>query len=336
MVMTGSFNIVALGPPASGKTVYIAALHQVIGVDALAPGISFTTTQTERARLQAVYDQVVNPGMDWPTSTYSGDPMRETRFTCKVEWTGTSSRFSRTSRRYSYPVFDVTYVDYAGEWIPEAHLADSALIDTFERRLREAHAILGIIDGMRLRQYLEGDSAGRDFFHDRIRPVVEIMRSHTVPVHFVITKWDLLGSYTLDEVRSRLLGSRETGFRELLEARTAAPRWDRRPVGNGRIIPISSVGDFASLQSGWQVIKVPGRKPSHVNVEVPLVAAVADICDIALSELRRQYSVGHRSRKERRNLSPGNGGNSSPDIKLGPAGVEINLTAVVAFAFGAG
>jgi len=333
--MPSSFNIVALGPPTSGKTVYIATLHQVIGVGELAPGISFTTSHTERARLQEVYDQVVNPNTGWPPSTYAGDPMRETKFTCTVEWTGMRSRFSRGLRRFAYPVFDITYVDYAGEWIPEAHRAEPQLINAFERRLRDAHAILGIIDGMRLRQYLEGDGAGRDFFHDRIRPIVETMRSHPVPIHFVITKWDLLGDYTLDEIQARLLGSRETGFRELIEARTVMPRWGRKPVGHVRIIPVSSVGDFASLESDWQVTKVAGRKPTHVNVEIPLVAAVSDICDLALSELRQQQAARSGGRSKRRSPVPDKGG-SSPDIKLSTSGVEINLTATIAFAFGAG
>jgi hypothetical protein len=93
-----SFNIVALGPPASGKTVYIATLHQVIGGDALARGISFTTSQPERSRLQRIYDQVANPHKTWPVTTSAGDPMRETLFRC-MEHYSKPSRWARVSGR---------------------------------------------------------------------------------------------------------------------------------------------------------------------------------------------------------------------------------------------
>jgi hypothetical protein len=329
-----SFNIVALGPPASGKTVYIATLHQVIGGAALARGISFTTSQPERSRLQRIYDQVANPHKTWPSTTSVGDPMRETLFRCMVEWTGTGLSRKRL-RRYAFPVFDISYVDYAGEWIPEAERQDPQLIDAFYRKVQDAHVILGVIDGLRLLQYLSGDDCARDFLHDEIRPIVEIMRGHPVPSHFVITKWDLLNGYTPGEIEDRLLASPGTGFRELVEARTAESR-QGNAAGRVRMIPVSSVGDFAALGPDWEIKKVIDRKPTHMNVEVPLVAAVVDICDMAQTVLREEERAARLEKSQARRSSRTDTGNSGANVTVGPGGLTVNLGAVMAIAISSG
>jgi hypothetical protein len=155
------------------------------------------------------------------------------------------------------------------------------------------------------------------------------------------------GDYTLADIERRLLESRDTGFRELIESRTLTRRWGRRPVGTVRLIPVSSLGNFAALGPDWQVSKIVGREPSHINVEVPLVAAIADICDLALSVLRQQADDARRRKAEgRRPISSflARAGqtversvpDSSKTVTVGPGGVSINLREVVAFTLGAG
>jgi hypothetical protein len=329
-----SFNIVTLGPPKSGKTVYIATLHDVIGGGAFARGISFTTDPAERSRLQRIYDQVANPHKNWPDQTSAGVEMRETIFRCMVEWTGAGSRYRKRIRRFVFPAFDISYVDYAGEWIPEAERQDPQLINPFYQKVREAHVILGVIDGMRLLQYLSGDDSGQSFFHDEIRPIVEIMRGYPVPVHFVVTKWDLLSGYTVDEIRDQLLASTGTGFRELVDARTAEGRLGNA-VGQVRIIPVSSVGDFAMLGPDWKMEKVIDRTPTHLNVEIPMVAAVVDICDMAYVVLREEEKA---RLKESRAKKPSGTKTVNPgtNVTVSPFGLTVNLGAVIAITVSSG
>jgi hypothetical protein len=342
---TTSFNIVALGPPGSGKTVYLATLHHIIGGQSLAKGISFTTSPVERSYLQSIYDQVINPDREWPDSTHPGKPLRETKFTCTVEWTSggsllSSRPLSPRPRRFRFPVFDITYIDYAGEWNTRAHDVEGELFRAFEAKLNNAHAILGMIDGLRLLQYLEKDDAGRTFFHDELRPIVELIRGSDAPAHFVITKWDLLeNKYSLGDISRCLLDSDNTGFRELIDSRTGIGRWGRSPVGQVRLIPVSSVGNFARLERpDWEITKAPGIEPKQVNVEVPLVAAVLDVCGRALRILRQQANErsAHRSGASEAAAPGDQKYTSDVEVNVGPRGVTLNLSAIIAFTFNAG
>ena len=148
-----TFHIVALGPPTSGKTVYLAALHHVLGERPIGDGISATVEFDEAAKLHKIYQQVVDPQCDWPPNTHGGAEMREFTFRFAVSWT--QRRWFRSPLRRTFQMLDISYVDYAGEWMPDADITDPALLKPFKQRVRDAHALLGIIDGIKLLQYLD-------------------------------------------------------------------------------------------------------------------------------------------------------------------------------------
>jgi hypothetical protein len=151
----------------------------------------------------------------------------------------------------------------------------------------------------------------------------------------VVTKWDLLSGYTVDEVEDQLLSSTGTGFRELVEARTAESR-KGNAIGRVRIIPVSSVGDFAALGPDWKMEKMIDRTPTHMNVEVPLVAAVVDICDMANTVLREEEKAA-RLKESRAKKPPGaKTDNSSADVTVSPLGLTVNLSAVMAITISSG
>jgi len=129
------------------------------------------------------------------------------------------------------------------------------------------------------------------------------MRGYAKPIHFVITKWDLLRDYTLPVIRDKLLSSADTGFRELVDSRSFSRGLGRKPVGTIRLIPVSSLGDFAVLGPNWTVKKSNQRKPTQVNVEVPLVAAITDVCDLALRGLRQEADEKRGSNDKRRSAN---------------------------------
>jgi hypothetical protein len=323
------FHIVALGPSGAGKTVFLATLHDVLGRVPMGEGISAKAPPDQAALLRRVYREVMDPDADWPRSTNPGLDMREFTFEFAVSWT--QSRLMGPPLVRSYPALTVSYVDYAGEWIPDADQTAPALLTPFRERVEEAHALLGIIDGLKLLQYLTGDPLGATFLADQLRPTVGFMEGTDKPIHFIITKWDLLDSrYTLDEVRTRLLESNESGFRALVESRTARSRWNRTPVGTIRLIPVSSVGRLAALGEDWSVVKTSRGRATPINVDVPLAAAVADVCELAAEQLRRREQARQAGKEigaDPRGTTADQGyGRPSPDISLGLTGVRISLT----------
>ena len=71
------YNVVALGPPGSGKTVYLAALHHSITSGHLADGIEIDLDNRQEALLARIYREVADPTGVWPPGTSRSEPMRE-------------------------------------------------------------------------------------------------------------------------------------------------------------------------------------------------------------------------------------------------------------------
>ncbi|ACU72647.1 hypothetical protein Caci_3745 [Catenulispora acidiphila DSM 44928] len=345
--MTGvdTYHVVALGSPGSGKTVYLSALHHVLGNDPDAVGRGITATVEEpdkRALLAKTYDLAVEPeDPSWPAGTHSGEQMREFVFAMKVSWTQKSMR--GTLKRRTFHPLNVSYVDYAGEWIPEAYEQSAEVLEPFKKRVREAHALLGIIDGLRLLQFMQGHRS-TSFMNDQVRPIVAFMEGTDVPLHFIITKWDLLDSrgITLDAVRTKMLESGGAGFGKLVESRTAQAVFTRRPQGSIRFIPVTSLGGLAVLQDDWTITKNAAARASQQYVEVPLLATVYDICDLAARRLRAGQAgdaagseaadaagvdVQRVGQFAQRQLDGQHGLNA----KIGLTGISISLSQIVAF-----
>jgi hypothetical protein len=341
-----TYHVVALGSPGSGKTVYLSALHHVLGDDPGAVGRGITVTVEEpdkRALLSKTYDLAVEPrDPGWPAGTHSGEHMREFVFAVKVSWTQRSMR--GTLKRRAFHPLNVSYVDYAGEWIPEGHQQSAEVLEPFKRRVQEAHALLGIIDGLKLLQFMQGHPRGTSFMKDQVRPIVAFMEGTDVPLHFIITKWDLLDSrgITLDAVRTKMLESGGAGFRKLVESRTGYGGFTRRPQGSIRFIPVTSLGGLAVLQDDWTIAKNAAARATQQHVEVPLLAAVYDICDLAARQLRADQAGGAAGREaadaagadvQRAGQFAQSqlDGQHGFDAKIGLTGISINIRQIVAF-----
>ncbi|MEU5878655.1 hypothetical protein [Spirillospora sp. NPDC047279] len=269
------FRIVALGLPNAGKSVYLSTLHHEL-INSLAPGVVLTVPLDERKRLTRIYDAAADPRTNsWPAATRANAKMHESKFTCSV-----ASRRGGAIR-----LLDFSYVDYAGEWLTEPS-EGSSLDQDLQDQIEKANVLLGIIDGRRLLEYLAGDISPHVYFYTRIRPVAEHMRAFAGPIHFVISKWDLLRhTYTLAEVRSRLFESQDAPWlREMVQTRTARQGLLGRTVGTVRLIPVSSMGDFAYLDGDGNIKKNVDRAPEPCNVPVPLVAVIPDLVGLALAQ----------------------------------------------------
>ena len=111
-----------------------------------------------------------------------------------------------------------------------------------------------------------------------------------VPVHFIISKWDLIenvGGFDLSDVRHKLNKLEE--FKNVVKMRNEA----KCPL---RLIPVSSVGmDFAFLHDGV-MRKRSGAMPCPFQVEVPLSCVLIDGLKVELDKIReRQQQVVRQS-----------------------------------------
>lgn len=326
------FNILALGPPGSGKTVYLAMLHRVISTRSLGSGVSFTIDDNgDRALLQDVYKTMVDQTRpEFSDKTRVAD-IRQVSFRCQIGWPARKGRLGRRVRGQQHTAFMINYTDYAGERLTRAHaFAVPGMADIFQQKLKQSHAMLGVIDGEQLLRYLKDPAANQSYFLDNVWPIVENMRGSSVPCHFIITKWDLLDGHTPEEIGELLVStSADTGY-QLLMGERSAERREAGEAGRIRIIAVSSVGGFAELTSQG-MRKVPGRMPIPVNVETPLIAALVDVCDMARNILReqqrRRYDTGPATAAAA--SDPGEAGAGT--VTVGPFGVKVNLTAIFAF-----
>ena len=325
-----ALNVIALGVPGAGKTTYLAALHHELKSDPF-PGVSVSLAQSAHAaELDRVHQQAADPRQKWPKATRVGEGLREFTFQVIVE----ASRAGWRGKviRSRHPVLSLTYVDYAGEFIPDADLYKEQAAE-FDARLGAAHALLGIIDGHQLLKYLmrrgpEDEAA----FLANLERVVGRLKGAAQPVHFLITKWDLFeGRFTFAEVRDALLATPpETGFATFVAKRTARRRlFGKTLLGRVRLIPVSGYGGVAFLGEDMTVERRPGGRLSPQNVIVPLAAAVADIAehfvqlatvprDAAELEADRQAAVGF-----------GRAVQSASELKVGPTGVGVNVFAIL-------
>lgn len=182
-----------------------------------------------------------------------------------------------------------------------------------------------MLDGYRVLQYLRNEPAGRRYFRSQIQPMTGIMAGASCPIHFVLTKWDLVRGFgepadadestRLDLVRDALLETAH--LRALVETHTFANRVIR-------LIPVSAVGPhFAQMDQQGHVLKLPDGEVRPANVEVPLTAILPDLFRQVESSLdaatRRRLTEEARSRRGRGDES----GTSLDSLLTVPAGMAL-------------
>jgi hypothetical protein len=101
------------------------------------------------------------------------------------------------------------------------------------------------------------------------------------PVHFVISKWDLIENhFSLESIRERLLAIRD--FKQLVQSRVQAG-------SQVRLIPVSSVGSgFAVPQPDGSMKKVVGHQPEAFQVEMPIACVLPAKFRLELSRLNEE------------------------------------------------
>lgn len=284
-----TFRMVALGPRGSGKTLLLASMyHQT---QTLSGRSYFLTAPYEQViLLNQWFTEVADTSLDWPSGTAVGDT-RDFLFTVRT----------RGPSGTPYTVMQLGYLEYAGGLLTDAQTPGTTAQAELLHRIETAHALLGIIDGYRVRQCLDGHYEGQMRLQQSLTAMIGLMMLATSPITFVVTKWDLLHDIDVDEdarlrrVRKLLMSNQ--GFQDLVQAHSA-----HRVV---RLIPVSAVGPyFAELDPQGMVAKLPDGQMRPTNVDVPLAAVVPDIFEqversmdsaalhAALDRVRRQARPG--------------------------------------------
>jgi GTPase SAR1 family protein len=260
-------KIVALGASGAGKTVLLASMFHELHVDIASRGYFFDSPDEQRLRLSSLLQQIIDPGKPWPPGTSRGDT-REFTFAC-------TCRLGDEK----IAVVNISYLDYAGEFLEIEIEAGSEAFRNLMDLIKGAHALIGIFDGRRVLQYLNGEPSGDAYLHASVQPMIGIMNTTIAPsrpVYFVLTKWDLFreidGTTTTDEnARLHRVG----------EALMSVPQI-RSVVAQHRVvrlIPVSAVGtEFGLIDpASYNLTKKEGGRYKPVNVDIPLAVVVPDI-----------------------------------------------------------
>ncbi|MGW4461900.1 GTPase domain-containing protein [Micromonospora sp. NPDC004704] len=257
-----TFRVVALGPRGSGKTLLLASMYHQLQTWA-GRGYFLTAPREEVSLLNKWFTEVEDSGRDWPSGTSPADT-REFTFTVRTR--------APSGRLHS--VMKLVYLEYAGTLLTQPPEPGSTLWKDLDRRIESADALISVIDGHRVRQWLDGRREGRMGLQHALTAMISRMLLVEKPVTFVITKWDLLRDIDVDEdarlrtVRKLLMSNQ--GFRDLVQEHSA-----RRVL---RLIPVSAVGPgFAEIDAEGLVAKLPDGYLEPTNVEIPLAAVVPDV-----------------------------------------------------------
>jgi hypothetical protein len=282
-----TFRIVALGLSGSGKTVFLSSLFHELHHPMANRPYFLTASMKQRDILSTLHNEVVAPPpQPWPPGT---------RIAEVGEFTLDGVYCYPNGRRQT--VMRIEYLDYDGDllghggWTYRQHPA-------LEAKIGHAHALLGMLDGSKVRDVLLRKPGADNYLESELDPMIGILNQASCPVHLVVTKWDLVRDYgehprASDDERLRDVAD------SLMRHRHVAALPNARPGPPVRLIPVSAVGpDFADLDSAGMSQKRVGGVVDPKNLDVPLCAVLPDLfkrVEQALDEPARRRLASART-----------------------------------------
>ncbi|MDJ0904101.1 MAG: hypothetical protein QNJ55_35465 [Xenococcus sp. MO_188.B8] len=271
------YKVIVLGASGSGKTVFLASMFRELSI--LGSHGFFLKLKSERERkiLNRIYIDVATRE-NWPSGTTYSE-ISEWDFLCCVQ--------NETTLNIE-PACQVTYVDYAGGRLTEHNDEDDDI--EFLELLDQSDAFLGLIDGSKVLAWMnnENDWATVSLLRDDLPSILQIMQQRNVPVHFLLSKWDLLeDKYSLREIREKMM--KIPKLRNFIKSRV-------RAGASISLIPVSSVGkEFVCPKPDGGMQKSLKLSPQPFQVEMPVACALVD-------ELRFKVVSSVQKHKKRKNL----------------------------------
>ncbi|WP_293067680.1 WD40 repeat domain-containing protein [Moorena sp. SIO3F7] len=276
-----NYNILTLGASGAGKTVFLASLFKQLLIQDREGFFLEAPKDQQDKKLVEIYKKIIGKSEDdWPTSTWN---ITDWEFICCV----------KNHNIENFPVCKFTYIDYPGGLITDI-LKDQKNYFNFKTKVPNADAVLAIIDGFKLLKFMEDqDLSDKKVINLLQKDLPNIMQlvdkcKKDTPVHFIISKWDLLESrYKLSELRERLL-EKVPEFKAFVKNRVNAGC----PV---RLIPVSSIGsDFATLQPDGSMKKNPGAIPKPFQLEIPIACVLIDRVNAYINTLQSGHQDSHQ------------------------------------------
>lgn len=289
-----TYSIIVLGVKRSGKTVFLASLFNKLGV--INPNFGFilkAEDRDQRKKLNDIY-QKISSRKAWPKGTERQD----------------TSEWIFTVMLNNYAACQFKYLDYSGGVITEPNFN----IEKFDEFLKQTDAILAILDGQKILALMLNNKEENkkllpewvenfqdEFRNDVISIILQIqdiqesesrLEMNVKPIHFLITKWDLLieHGFNFTQVKETLLEN--VKLNNFLEEKQK----DKEKNTIVRFIPVSSVGEgFTKILDNGDIEKIGLRDPEPFQVEIPLVCILPDI--IRTEKNRIQEILGMEEEK---------------------------------------
>lgn len=309
---TPTFKVVALGNSGSGKTVLLASLFYQFRPRPGRP-YYFDTDPATRVWLGSLLSTVVDPTEPWPSGTARHDT-RTYRFDCVTQVAEKPTT-----------AFSIEYLDYAGEIFEMLGAGDAPLHDLMQK-VTAADALIGVLDGRRVLQFLRGEAQGRAYLIAKIAVMVQLMATARCAIYLVISKWDLVHGFgepagaddrtRLEAVVDALMTVEH--LRDLAHSRDMV-----------RLIPVSAVGaGFARLdESTGLVTKRPDGTFAPYNVDVPIAAIVPDLFTRVRRSMDSQaVQVIESEYRTRRRHTPDEIISEMGALLLRPAGAALRVS----------
>lgn len=270
-----SFEVHALGPTGAGKTVFMASLYKRLNIKRPKLPFFLKSDHSTGLQLNHTYNQIANLDEEWPSPTQQ-----------IMEWNFTVCLPTPAG---DFEPVRYTYLDYPGGMLTNPRALEDERIRPLIDQLQSADTLLVLLDGQRVMELLREERSGARYLELEITSSLEIVQRSRCPVHFVVTKWDLLeGHHTLEEARDRLM--RHPDFADLINSKASAT-----PAAI-RLFPVSAVGPgFAEPQPSGKMTKVGSYHPQPVNVELPLISVLPDTLQFAYLEAENSGGAFGRS-----------------------------------------
>lgn len=252
-----NFKVFVAGTSGAGKTAILASIYNRLCTESPEVGFYLETSGEASNILVSKYNDLTNPETPWPAGTAN---ISKWQFKCK-------------SRVNQQTLFNFSYLDFPGGFISDAVGNQQAEAFDITRKISDANSLLFLLDGQKIHYFMTGKelATGRPITVDINFLAALASRAQVgVPLHFVVTKWDILeGQFSLVEIKEKLLGIPQ--FNQLVQSRRA----EELPT---RLIPVSAFGkDFATLDDSGRMIKHHLKlPPSPFQVELPMACTLID------------------------------------------------------------
>jgi hypothetical protein len=251
-----AFTTFVLGASGSGKTALLASIYDRLSTPIPELGFYLHAERQQATGLIHRYRELMDPEAPWPAGTAA---VTEYDFACRCTWS-------------NQDLFHFRYLDFPGGLITDYAEDDDETLALAEE-VRAAQSILVLLDGEKILYFMKGQEPPIlnpiTFDLRFLLPLISNAASG-VPVHFVITKWDILAAhFSLGQVRDALEAFPQ--FQNVIRARQASSC----PT---RLIPVSALGDgVARLDDKGRMVKRGASvKAQPYQVELSIACALAD------------------------------------------------------------